>query len=119
PFWTYFISTGSLTVVIISRGILTGGRSNGVGGEFPIVPHEHPNEVALWSIGPAPNSSCASTRVHQGGSTRRRSIGRSVATFRVARPRASRTHLTPPSASDSAHDSAAASDTTGNSPARR
>ena len=38
--------------------------SDGVGGEFPIVLHEQPNEVELWSIGPAPTPSCASTRVH-------------------------------------------------------
>src|SRR6266849_9168787 len=55
-----------------------------VGGEFPIVPHEHPNEVAFGQSARHRIRLAHPRGFTQGGSTRRRSIGRYVATFRPA-----------------------------------
>jgi hypothetical protein len=91
-----------------------------VGGEFPALPHRRPNELALPVIRPGPKSVLRFPRwFTQGRRKRRLSIRRHFAHLGVVRQAASRTHLTPPSVSDRARDSAAASDTHRRSPVRR
>jgi hypothetical protein len=51
------IATAAPAQIIVPTLVSSQNDNTDVGGEFPIVPHEQPNEVASRSIGPASNSS--------------------------------------------------------------